>query len=62
MKNVDEKKFLARYIKEKMKERIGDISIGELEEFFNEQGWVLYDLDTTAIKFRKWREMANRVT
>jgi hypothetical protein len=55
MAELSETKFLARYIKEKMEDRIGNISIYELESFFNENGWVLYDLDTLVTAFKKWR-------
>ncbi|MGK7397290.1 MAG: hypothetical protein ACNS62_22125 [Candidatus Cyclobacteriaceae bacterium M3_2C_046] len=49
-------KILARYLIGKLKSQVKNIRIRELEDFFNENGWLMYDLDTMTHKFKAWRQ------
>lgn len=55
MKHNNQTRFLATYVKKKLEPRVKDINVKELEEYFDQNGWILYDIDTMSVKINKWR-------
>lgn len=60
MKTYNQKKILVNYIIKKLKFRIKDINEQELEEYFEQKGWILYDIDTMTNKIKKWRRIKQK--
>ena len=50
------KRHMTKYVNMKMDGRVENVSELELERFFNEKGWHLFELDKMIESFRKWRQ------
>ncbi|MGK7395916.1 MAG: hypothetical protein ACNS62_15155 [Candidatus Cyclobacteriaceae bacterium M3_2C_046] len=55
MNNRKNNRFLATYMKQKMQNKVEKVQLKELEDYFNQNGWILYDMDTMVHKFQQWR-------
>lgn len=56
MEHNNQTRFLATYVKKKLEPRVKDIKINELEQYFDENGWIMYDIDTMSVKIENWRK------
>lgn len=50
-----ENRFLAAYMKNRLKPYIPNVTERELKQFLDDNGWTLYGTDETIRKFKSWR-------
>lgn len=48
-------RILAQYVYMKLNNRISDLKMEDLNEFFNEKGWYMYDMDQMIQNIQTWR-------
>lgn len=48
-------RYLTKYVKMKLDQKLKDVKEKDLQKFFEEKGWFLYDMDKMAKDFDRWR-------
>jgi hypothetical protein len=49
-------RFLANYLKSRWNKTVQGATKEELEDFLDENGWILYDLESMVKNFLEWRK------